>query len=1183
MANLAPLLISAAFNIGAGLLLRALSPQPNILRQGPRPSDQGPGGATLGEFVKMGFGTNRQLLDAVDVPDPAIKVVVTETTSGGGKGGLLGGGGPTVTTRTFSGFITGRYSFGVSGASALLKLFAGEKVIFDATSAGPKKRFPGMKIIFYPGGPTQGTDPEEVARRGADIPAYQHLTTVKLEDMPIVDLGNVYPVLTGVVSYNSQFIVTFIGLVEPASGFDPPGNLSGSDATHMQIDPNRNAFYGLKGSTGGVWSATINDLTFLASIGQESAGNGQPAVGRDGFLYHQNGQTNATPLRKVDLDVGVVVAEVGGAGSATDDDGTRFGNVAGQFYQLSVADTSVGTRSIVMHLNGFDGSNGSLVDANVMQTGSTDSIFHVISTADGFPAVVLSPSIVISDHAGGRFLVFTPNGVGNDTQLTEVSFGFSQDAVGITIQPLFRNVRTFTEGDPGDDFPSGGKLQGFAFNEQTKDIILSNGVATILYNPDTDTILASRADVGFQTINNYYSGDIFGWIVGTATVGTVTVIDTRTLATVRTIDNDTIGWPGGDETAHEESSIWDDRTEAIIFSRVDLGSTAPVDSRVLKIFVNRVQGLDVGLDFFVQSIATSYQGMPLVGTTAVDNDVTELAGDSISMVIKSEGDARQALEAARIRYQFDGVQSDWKMKWLKRGRTPLFTIPAEDVGILKRDADIEDDPPIVESRDEDVILPKRVVVRYVNRDIDYNLDAEMFPRVSKPNPTMRSQNELVVPLDLVGTPQPMKELAKVISDIQWAERITFSKIIPWTHLEADPADEYNMTFNGETHRLRMENQDLGFGYAMDVTAAIADPKTLSSPIAGGANLGHVSDTIPDILPTRLIFLDAPVLDPADFNAQPISNAYLAFSPFGDPTQGAIAYRSNNNVDYEARAVSNGEAAYAKVKTAPGAWGFDATGDFRNRFQNVADGGSMIVVPIDRGDAFNSATERNVYNGANAFAVKTPNGIEIIQYQDKIDNGDGTLTFERLLRGRGGTEDIADLGGPIPGDELVLLTNATGIKETAAIQSTDVVLGNLSKSFFYKGVTNGTLIEDAQATSFTYTGRDLRPYSVSHITAELDGMGDLAVAWNRRTRGIGMGNWLDGTDFLPLNEDIEQYDVTLNSIASGDFITKTIDDATTAAFTSAEISGETIAAVKVVQKNGSGFVSPNRQTTLITTV
>jgi hypothetical protein len=245
-----------------------------------------------------------------------------------------------------------------------------------------------------------------------------------------------------------------------------------------------------------------------------------------------------------------------------------------------------------------------------------------------------------------------------------------------------------------------------------------------------------------------------------------------------------------------------------------------------------------------------------------------------------------------------------------------------------------------------------------------------------------------------------------------------------------------------------------------------------------------------------------------------------------------------------------EAVLASVRTAPGVWA-SIEGDFPNRIQEVVDGGSMVVASIRGVSFWASTTEFNMLTlGSNAIAVIGTDGeVEIINYIDVIDNGDNTFTLQRLLRGRLGTEDVAD-GGVNVGDKVVGLKDSNGFKQDASINKQDIPLSQLNTSLFFRGVTTGTLLEDADSVSFTYTGRDIKPFSVAHMNAVASGEA-VHVSWDRRTRGPFGGEWLDGTGSVPLNEIIEQFEA---SITDGiNTITRVVDDEYTLTFSPNELS------------------------------
>jgi hypothetical protein len=1149
---MATLLVSAAVNIAVGLVINELFPPPDVNQEGPRLTELGYTSAAYGSFVNIIFGTDRVAGNLIDTTDPAIEEVVT-TESQSAKGG-----GQTVNTTTYTYFLTGRVSWGIEGASAMIRWWGDGKIILDATGTGQIVK-EGVTHTFYPGGPTQLQDPEEVSRRGSDIPAYRHLTTSKIDRMPLADFGNRIPNFTAEIAFDSTQTNPFIQLTPEPSGFNPPGSFAGGDTTYMSFNPERNELYGLKGGTLGTWSANGTDLTFKSGIG----GGAEGAIGLDGFGYSNNTGANSTPLNKHDVETGVIVASLGTQGADVNDSSTgpRYGSV-GFWTHLRATQPGVGNRGFTFHLNGLSARNGS-----VTATEGGLVYMHTISSADGTlpdngPNNRLAQlCAVVPDHVRGVAYLLAPNAQPTATSYSIIKYTpVSSVGVGGAVDTdiLVEVIKTFTV---GVDINGTGDIKGWAVNNANGDLMWSNGTETMLYNPITDTILGTLTTgaSSFQGRNNYYSGAVFAWasshILGEGKIYVVNTLDMTSNSIIDTVD---IGWPttgnpAQDTVIHVPSVVWDDRSQAIFLSRQEASSDAPNGARILKIFINRVNALGVGLDTVVAALSTTYQRQKMAGLLASDIDVTTLAADTVQgYTLTRKSTMKSALEPLRTRWDFDGVQSDWIMKFPKRGGGAVLTIPEEDVGELKRGRDQTDTPAVQEMRQDDLTLPMRLGVRFRNKDTDYQVDFEHDKRHLSPNPHMSSKNELTLDVPIVEQSQAMKRLAQQKLWTAWNERITYKTVVPWTYIKLDATDVFNMGVFGETHQLRMGEQDLGVGWSIEVVGVVEDTKQYSSTLAAGSAAGHIGQTVPSSLPTRLIPFDAPLLSLEDLRVDSQSNAYMVVSAFEDSWPGASVMKSLDDVSYNVTGTVNTEAAIAAVRTAPGAWNI-VNGDFPNRWQEVADGGSIVLTTLRRPDVWASAaSELGPLGFSNTIGVirDSDKQVEIISFETAVVNADLTVTLSRLLRGRLGTEDIADLG-ITAGDRVVLLSNETGVKESAPIITQSLTLSELDTPLFFKGVTIGTLVEDATLVSHTYTGRDLKPYMPAQLSAVSDGSGGLDVSWERRTRGPLAAEWLDGTGETVLNEQIEQYEVTLSNLG-GDFITKVVNDARTVNFSLADI-------------------------------
>lgn len=1129
---MATLAISIAVSVAVSLALNALFPPPDVVQEGPRLTDLDFSSSTYGQFINIPFGTNRMAGNIIWA-NP-IEEVRNEEDIEGGKG--LGG--PSISRVTYTYFATFDISFAVSGADSVLRIWADGKLIVDRTGTGGTNKA-GVNYEFYPGGAAQQKDTiEQSFLTEPNTPAYRHLTRIVFNRLPLIDFGNRIPNITAELTFNGIDTVPFTALTEvPSMGL--PGD--SIDRSPLAIDYDINSFISQKQNSG-LWRADLDSMTVVTPPVNLGAGANLPGYGF-GFFYQQLGVTNSTPLHQIDVFSGKSVAIYGvGTTSLTEQLGGMLNS--GSHTILRAGNATIGFVDFLFHLTLLVSTGiGSIINTRLMNIGRPDNeVFIDVLSNHG---IASHNAIVVADdvRGSGAGVAYVVAESGADTQITKFEFVVSPSTLvqgELDVALSSQELLVFT-------FPTGsGTPLGWAVHSPTGNLIISNDTSTVLFDPSTSTIMATSLN-GFRSINNYADSSIFATAENNGVNdGIIRIWNTGTLETKKIIDLGTIGLTGNEVIA-EASTVWDARSDSIIISRTWTASSAPVDQKVIRVFVNRVNGLAVTLSSIVASLSTTYQDIPMANLPVADFDVSTLTSDLVEGYnINRQSSIRSALEPLRRGYFFDGIESDWQIKFPKRGGAPVLTIPEEDVGLLRTD---DQDPNFVkETRTQETDLPMRLSLRYVDRSQDYSLDVEHARRMLNPNPTMRSKDEqsLDVPIVFPDGTIPKQAAEQWLYTI-WNERKQVSTVIPWTYLKLDAGDVFNMGLFGETLRLRMGEQDVGVGFPMEIVGIQEEAFTFASTIDNGSALGFINQNVPSGLATKLILMDAPLLTPADLGSGTLSAAYAGMAGYQDAWPGASAHRSPDDVTFIASSNSNAEAAWAVVTVGPSAWPRDD-----NRFQEVADGGTMTILPQRRDTVWVSAAdELAVLNGANVMAVISNNGVEIIQFQDVTVNADNTITLDRLLRGRLGTEDISAAGPPGAGDVVVFLANESGVREIAAISKNNILLADLNTALFWRAPTIGTLLEDASSQSFTYTGRDLRPYSVVHVTA-VDSAGDKVVGWQRRTRANG--EWLDGTGVVPLNESIEQYEVNItDGVAS---VLHTVNDALTTTFTVAEISGLT---------------------------
>jgi hypothetical protein len=1164
----ASLLVSAALNIGVGLALNALFPPPDINQEGPRLTSLDVTSAAYGQPINITFGTDR-LAGSMIWALPIIEEASTTSTSVGK------GGGQDVNQTSYTYFGTFDIAFALSGAQTVLRLWADGKLFYDATGGSDALKKDGVSFAFYSGGPDQGKDPTEAAELGAaNTPAYRHLTRIVFDRLPLADYGNRIANITAEISYDATFTAPFVTFTEPA-GLNIPGSAGGNEPSHMFVDNERGIFGSLRrNQANAVWTANLNTdpMTVRTHLGSQLNAISHANYGHGYFIGQATGG-NATPARIIDAESGVQTDQFGQTGSLIGDNNVDAFRQDGDWSLLRIGDALTGFRHWAFHSSPF-GDTGSLIEFDINGK-------FIRDTADTpFKALIFGES-VIKDFDTAQFV--PDDDRGSNRQIMYVvgdKLDGNVQVVEVDVTNAFANIDTgtytgITVTETGTFNWSAGsrELEGWAVHKDTGRLLLSNGNSTVIWDPDTNTVLEESTAVLLEGINNYVSGDLFAYARGGVTSGSITVIDPRDLTVRFSIDLDLVATPlTGGEQVSEASCVWNDARQSIIFSREDGASNQPVSpDRIVQVDVGRAEPNPIFLDTIVNSLMSSYQGMTMANLPAEAYDVTTLAAIPIlGFTINRPSPINTAIDILRKSYFFDGVESDWMMKFPVRGAASVLTIPEQDVGMIQTG----EEEAVQEIRTQEADLPMRLNFRFKNREADYGNDVEHAKRMLKPNPAMFSKDELTIDAPVVfdGGTEP-KQTAEKWLFTAWNERKQFRTVIPWTYLELDPTDVFQMGVFGETLRLRLAEQDVGTGLATEIVGVREQTFQFSSTGVGADVLGQITRQVPSSFPARVVNIDAPTLLATHLSLGTSFNGYLAMTSFDDTWPGGSAMKSVDNLDFSSVATSNSQAAWGYISTAPTSWAEVDSGNlnFRNRPQEVNDGGTMRIIPQNRQSFYASATDLNWYNGGNAMAVLTANGVEIIQFQTVTASGVGdAIDVSRLLRGRLGTEDIADAGGPVAGDLYVMLSDELNNQELTSIAKPNLPLTDMDVVRFWKGVTIGTQIENAESNSFTYTGRDLRPFSPTGITGTPNA-GGLDVDWERRTRTNG--EWLDGIGTVQLNENIEQYRVELSSIASGTFATKVVNDATFVNFTSGEIGSEVGITATIVQISETGKESP----------
>lgn len=501
------------------------------------------------------------------------------------------------------------------------------------------------------------------------------------------------------------------------------------------------------------------------------------------------------------------------------------------------------------------------------------------------------------------------------------------------------------------------------------------------------------------------------------------------------------------------------------------------------------------------------------GLTAGQIDVTALT-DIVDGYVVQRSTARSQIEQLMKAFYFDAVESDGKVKFVKRGGSAVEAISEDDLAAHVYGSQFPDN--LLLERKQEMELPIEVDVQYMDKDAAYLINSQRSQRL-----ITSSQNKQSVNLAISMSAAKAKQVADVLMYDAWTGRTTFAMANSWKYSYLEPTDVLTVTKAGRTYTARIVDEDASTG-VYSRTAVLEDATVYTQ--TGNASYAPVPGSTVGLVPlTDLMLLDIPLLRDQDDGV----GFYAAACGYGSGWTGAQTFKSN---DGGATWSSFGNAFLnaAAIGSASTALG--------NFTQNIFDEGNSVTVVMLNG-TLSSDTELNVLNGANIALL----GNEIVQFKNATLTATNTYRLSGLLRGRFGTEWAASTHAI--GDRFVLLTQLTTYLLPGASSEYDL----LRK---YRGVSFGGFLDDATIVDFTNTAVAQTPLSPVQLGGGRNASGDVMLNWIRRTRiGGGWNNYAD----VPLGEAAESYVVQICNNAGYGSVVRTITGLTapTATYTAAQ--------------------------------
>jgi hypothetical protein len=476
------------------------------------------------------------------------------------------------------------------------------------------------------------------------------------------------------------------------------------------------------------------------------------------------------------------------------------------------------------------------------------------------------------------------------------------------------------------------------------------------------------------------------------------------------------------------------------------------------------------LDLLVGALA-SYAGAGGV-------DAGALKGVVSGYVVDRPLSGREAIDPLADIFQFDMVEAAAGLRFQPRRAEPDFILAARDLAA-------RDDGALSVSFAQGADLPAAFRLGFLDEHADYQ------PAIAEArDPGAVHVREIALEAPLVTSDAEAGARARAILADAHLMRETATFSLPPSMLEAEPGDVVWLDEGGAPRRWRLtEIVDAG---ERRVEAARVEPSVYEAPIgaetfrAPAVNAVHAAPL--------WALLDLPLLA----SETPGSAALAAFA---EPWPGAVAlYREGaGGPVFAGRAEARATMGRLDAPLPPagsGRW------DWRSLRVKLAFG------------SFSSKSEAEIFDGANALAVETSGGSEIVQFRDAVLGEDGVWTLASLLRGQAGTEDMAGLGAEA-GARVVLLN--------AALTEISWPLDRRGAAQIFQV---GPASEFPDSDSFSerslmLAARGLSPLAPVQLTAKAEA-GGLRLAWVRRSR-IGGDGW-EGE--APLGETFERYRIAI---------------------------------------------------------
>lgn len=470
-----------------------------------------------------------------------------------------------------------------------------------------------------------------------------------------------------------------------------------------------------------------------------------------------------------------------------------------------------------------------------------------------------------------------------------------------------------------------------------------------------------------------------------------------------------------------------------------------------------VVGTPIPLDQVVANLSTR------VGMPAEKFDVTDLASKTIGgFIVAGPYTAAGAILSLAELFQFDCAEWDEKIRYRFRGRPVVATITEDDLV----------DEPDEGLREDQIEYPRKLHLEAQNTISGYAPAKETSERESS---DVRVVTEISVsaPVVFAGTPDEQAnehaQRANILHKKAWEDaRGERELVVSDRFLRDVPGDCYQVNIRGRSDRMAIVQQNYVDG-VIRLRLRYDRMSAYTSRFAGNTPRAQTPppSTIPG--PTQLTVLDIPaLLDSHDVNT---ALRYIAMGPVSSSWYGALVEDGIDGANY-ARLLrgTSGTVMGTLVEAVTAA------------SEHFTDTTNVVHLELDLAaysERVQSLTYEQFLSEGGAFALVNEDGdVEILQYMDVEDLGDGELKLTTLLRGRANSGTYAF---PV-GSRFVLL---------AGVYLATTPSAYVGQTVYHRATSYGSTSETAISDNIEFQGKSQIEFPVANLL--LSRAGDIVTA------------------------------------------------------------------------------------------